>query len=775
MISIIKLYVNILVTTFLSFLFKCNEITQIKTRFCPIIEYDNELKQGVCLFKNETTSITKIRPCTKGMYCDLTEGENISYCKQILETYLNYNSTIYDTFGLINKQSDLIEYDYCDSGSNLECSSQICKDNYCKGLQNGKICTSLNDCDSNNFCKIKIKANNFYEVNDVNNNGNENNNDEFGYCTQRKEEGDFCEHDIQCVNTHGCFRNKCIRLHSIKTNNILFSNIQENERKFCYSNYIGPENYCENTQLIIDNNFTTCITNKDCLYNTQATNKSINFAYSKSSISKCICGNDGNNYCKYGSDSEQYANYRASKMKLLTYDCPYLTRYSCKLISIDDKEIYLKAKNNLLYRPRPQLNISEEINNDYKDDFINSLDSLKIIQLCSPNEVFNYGCIKCSSINNCETCSMKLNFLVCNQCERGYYLDSLRNRCSKLQRCNQNDIPLCDYCLTNLCMTCVLQAEKVNETSCACKYGFHRVDNYCEKGIASYTTPNKDEEQKIKEINNNNGVEKVTLVKIGNIILICYIVFFIGIVFILFCYSFLKSIRYMYCKNCNAFSTKVDYGYLYTCMNDCNLCQKCISEIVSKRKEKCISCSKYIMQIGLKIPINDSEEKMKSKLSKNKVLVKKDKNVSNISDDLVMTSNINSLSKIDSEVGDSSIGSKRTLTSYEEIELKVVDSLNEVEESKIDILEDKDSNIKTKKINESANEIGASKLSKSKLNSDENSNCCLICYEISEINYFTCYNSHMVCTKCRDEMRIAKNDCCPFCRDKTLFQGGYTY
>ena len=63
----------------------------------------------------------------------------------------------------------------------------------------------------------------------------------------------------------------------------------------------------------------------------------------------------------------------------------------------------------------------------------------------------------------------------------------------------------------------------------------------------------------------------------------------------------------------------------------------------------------------------------------------------------------------------------------------------------------------------------SSSINSNNISKTEESSGCEICYEISDINIFTCFNNHMICAKCYDLIKKANNPCCPFCRDKTLF------
>lgn len=109
---------------------------------------------------------------------------------------------------------------------NSNCITGICTNGLCEGLSLGEPCGSIDVCKAGTWCEYV--------------------DGQTGTCVKAKSKNAECSKDRECGIGYGCNQGYCIKLFS------LYYSKKSNDKKFCNSNYMTVNGYCDGITVSID-------------------------------------------------------------------------------------------------------------------------------------------------------------------------------------------------------------------------------------------------------------------------------------------------------------------------------------------------------------------------------------------------------------------------------------------------------------------------------------------------------------------------------------------
>lgn len=174
-----------------------------------------------------------------------------------------------------------------------DCFSGKCEEGECAGVKADAYCSKDSDCLYGYSCRTG-------DTPDDNNK----------YCLLQKNEGDSCKTDYECINSHGCYKNKCTPYYSLQDGTPVENEVNE-AHSFCQSGF-EYLNACARLALN-GGNSVECSDSNPCTYT--------NYDGTIITIPEnCQCGYNpsGKKYCLVGSGDKEFVKYVDDSKNLLS-------------------------------------------------------------------------------------------------------------------------------------------------------------------------------------------------------------------------------------------------------------------------------------------------------------------------------------------------------------------------------------------------------------------------------------------------------------------------
>jgi hypothetical protein len=177
--------------------------------------------------------------------------------------------------------------------TNDDCHNGSCVDGVCSGIAENEKCKKNSECFYGFACRKNGKPD-----------------DQNTYCLPQKTEGEICESDLECVNSHGCYKGKCIPYFSLPDGSPIEVNPPEH-LSFCQSGNEFDKACARFT--LNGGNQEECTEAKPCTY-TNYDGKTVSIQ------ENCVCGYNpfGKKYCKLGSGDKEFIKFIQDSKNLLT-------------------------------------------------------------------------------------------------------------------------------------------------------------------------------------------------------------------------------------------------------------------------------------------------------------------------------------------------------------------------------------------------------------------------------------------------------------------------
>jgi len=269
--------------------FYCSQVC--KKYFC------SQLNEGTCIVTQEDTDQFTLQKCEDpNQFCPFMNLSNNNQVRCITRDGFHPRS-----------------FPGGDCTNDSECITGNCQLGICSGKRLNEECRDNMECYSGYYCQNNSKT-----------------------CQAQSKEGEMCEDDTDCINTHGCHYGKCIGYLSLPIGTQIDAN-QKNLLPLCQSG-LHYGNRCE-SMTNNGKNPNQCDDTEPCKYK-------INDGSIVHIPEFCTCGKNptGLKYCRLGNGESEWSDYLGYLKLLLknTNNCHTLERGFCMFHLRESNEILQK-------------------------------------------------------------------------------------------------------------------------------------------------------------------------------------------------------------------------------------------------------------------------------------------------------------------------------------------------------------------------------------------------------------------------------------------------